>query len=655
MKKNRHFIAFLLMFVLSYGRSQNRYTDSLEALLKITGPDTMRVKLRLDLAREYESSGRLRSFDYARSGYALADSIGDLKGKGRALNVLGDLYWFSGDYAAASKHYFQALKVFEDLGFEEGIGECYRNIGWIYQGQDNYELTLQYYQKSLDINLKLGLTDKLIPNYDDFAIVYKLMKNYPKAIEYSKKTLALAKELKSDRGIATAYGNLGATYFQMGNYTMAIESYELANKMHQSGNDHYNIAEDYLGLAESYLRLDQPDKAIKNAGEAMRIGKEYNYKATLGAAYHVSAFAYAMKKNYEQACEYMQQFGFLQDSTYNEQNSKQINEMSAKYESDKKELLISSLEKDKKLSDEKLEREKNFKIYLGIFCLLVAGFAFMLFRGNLQKKKANSALSQAYKEIEIKNKDITDSITYSKRIQEATLPPKELKYKLFPDAFVLFKPKDIVSGDFYWYAEKNGKRLIAACDCTGHGVPGALMSMIGNNILNQIVNEKDITSPEEILNHLHMEIRKSLKQQEQAENRDGMDIALAVFDSENRISFAGAQRPLWIIRKNAEDVEEIKGNKFSIGGLQTEEDRKFSGHQITLSKGDSIYLFSDGYVDQFGGSGGKKFMTRNFRQLLMNIHNEPMARQELVIDQTIEKWKGNREQIDDILVIGIRI
>lgn len=654
MRKNRHFFLLLLMFVLSYSRAQNRYTDSLEALLKKTGRDTMRVKLKLDLAREYESSGRLKSFDYARSGYALADSIGDVKGKGRALNTLGDLYWFSGDYAAASNHYFRALKVFEDLGFEEGIGECYRNIGWIYQGQDNYELTLQYYQKSLDINLKLGLTDKLIPNYDDFAIVYKLMKNYPKAIEYSKKTLALAKDLKSDRGIATAYGNLGAIYFKMGNYTLAIESYELANKMHKDGNDHYNIAEAYLGLAESYLRLDQPDKAIRNAEEAMRIGKEYNFKTTLGASYHVLAFGYAMKKNYEQACEYMQQFGFLQDSTYNEQNSKQINEMSAKYESDKKELLISSLEKDKKLSDEKLEREKNFKIYLGIFCLLVAGFAFMLFRGNVQKKKANNSLSLAYKEIEVKNKDITDSINYSKRIQEATLPPKELKYKLFPDAFVLFRPKDIVSGDFYWYAEKDGKRLIAACDCTGHGVPGALMSMIGNNILNQIVNEKGITSAAGILNHLHMEIRKALKQQEQVENRDGMDIALAIFNSDNDICFAGAQRPLWILRKDAENVEEIRGNKFSIGGLQTEEDRKFTEHRIILEKGDSVYLFSDGYVDQFGGKDGKKFMTKNFRQLLMSIHNEPMARQELVIEGTMNKWMDKREQVDDILVIGVR-
>jgi serine phosphatase RsbU (regulator of sigma subunit) len=360
-----------------------------------------------------------------------------------------------------------------------------------------------------------------------------------------------------------------------------------------------------------------------------------------------------MLNDYGNAYANMEVYNDLRDSTYNEKNSQQINEMSAKYESEKKELMISSLEKDNTISQDKLEREKNFKIYLLIFCLLIAASAFVLFRGNMQKKKANEALSHAYKEIEVKNKDITDSINYSKRIQEASLPPKDLQQSLFPDSFVLFKPKDIVSGDFYWYAEKNGKKLIAACDCTGHGVPGALMSMIGNNLLNQIVNEKEITSADEILNHLHSAIRISLKQNEHPESRDGMDIALLVFNGMNQVEFAGAQRPLWIIRNN--DVEEVKGNKFSIGGLQTEESRIFTKTVIPVSMGESLYIFSDGFVDQFGGEHGKKFMTKNFKDLLISIHDEPMLRQERIIEETFEKWQGMREQVDDVLVIGIKI
>jgi two-component system, sensor histidine kinase LadS len=261
--------------------------------------------------------------------------------------------------------------------------------------------------------------------------------------------------------------------------------------------------------------------------------------------------------------------------------------------------------------------------------------------------------------IEEKNKDITDSISYAKTIQEAILPDKEIKYRIFPDAFVLFKPKDIVSGDFYWFAEKNGKRIIAACDCTGHGVPGALMSMIGNNILNQIVNEKGITSPAEILNILHKEIYKALKQADQSNAKDGMDIVLVTFSGETEIEYAGAQRPLWIIHNQAgttdeQRVTEIKGDKFSIGGTQTEEERKFSNHSVSLAKGDRIYLFSDGYADQFSGDN-KKLMTRKFKEILVSIQKLGMTEQEKFLNEFIEDWKGNFEQTDDVLVIGVKI
>jgi serine phosphatase RsbU (regulator of sigma subunit) len=266
---------------------------------------------------------------------------------------------------------------------------------------------------------------------------------------------------------------------------------------------------------------------------------------------------------------------------------------------------------------------------------------------------ANLALSKAYSDIESKNRSITDSINYSKRIQDASLSPWELKYKLFQQAFVLFKQKDIVSGDFYWFAEKDGKKLIAACDCTGHGVPGALMSMLGNNILNQIVNEKGITAPDKILNQLNLRIRKALKQDENNETRDGMDIALIAFTSENEIEYAGAKRPLWIIRKGV--LEEIKADKFSIGGQQIEGEQLFLNNKVTLSKGDCMYIFSDGYVDQFGGPHEKKFMTKNFKNLLLSIYMEPMDKQEFIINDAIEKWKMNYEQVDDILVIGIKV
>jgi serine phosphatase RsbU (regulator of sigma subunit) len=289
----------------------------------------------------------------------------------------------------------------------------------------------------------------------------------------------------------------------------------------------------------------------------------------------------------------------------------------------------------------------------------------------VQVKQRISEIVEQKTVIEKKNKDITDSINYAKTIQDAILPAKEIKYNLFPNSFILFKPKDIVSGDFYWFTEKENKKLIAVCDCTGHGVPGALMSMIGNNIINHIVNEKEITIPGEILNQLHKEIRQTLKQAEQNDTRDGMDAAFITFSTETEITFSGAQRPLWIIRKidigalttdNAISQQpitnyqliEIKGDKYAIGGLQSETERKFTNHKVTLCKNDSVYIFSDGFADQFSDVD-KKLMTSRFKELLLSIQQKSMPEQELFLNDFIENWRGTREQIDDILVIGIKI
>lgn len=645
----------VLLFSSALFAEKNTAIDSLETALKLhpTG-DTVRLNILIDLSLAYENVDRLKAFDNAKLALTLAEKLQIQPKIGKCLNYLGDLYWYSSDYANASDRYFKALKIFEELKNQTGIAECYRNIGWIYQGQENYALTLTYYKKALEINEKQGLRKKLISNYDDLGIVNKLMGNYPEAIVYCKKAIELSKELNIARGTAAGYGNLGSIYYKMGKYELAIENFLVSKELHQSIHDNYNMTEDYNGLADAYLKINKPSEAMECARKAMELAKKHGFRGSYAASYYQLAHAYALQKDYTNAFINSDIYNDLKDSIYNERNSQQINEMSAKYESEKKELMISSLEKDKTISEDKLEREKNFKLYLILFCLMVAGFAFSLFRGNVQKKKANDALSHAYKEIEVKNKDITDSINYSKRIQDASLPPKDLQFKLFPNSFVLFKPKDIVSGDFYWYAEKNGKKLVAACDCTGHGVPGALMSMIGNNLLNQIVNEKGITSADEILYHLHLEVRKALKQNEQPESRDGMDVALVVFNNEHEVEFAGAQRPLWIIRQN-NVLEEIKGNKFSIGGLQTEDTRVFDKYSISLQPEDCIYLFSDGFVDQFGGTHGKKFMTKNFKELLSNIHTEPMALQKMTIEQTFSKWQSNREQVDDVLVIGIKV
>jgi serine phosphatase RsbU (regulator of sigma subunit)/lipopolysaccharide biosynthesis regulator YciM len=664
----KHFLKYLFLILLLqkslciYGLNQHAI-DSLQSIIKSTQNDTIKVAALISLSEHYRQDNSNKTFVFGTQALTLAQNINAISSIGTAHNNLGDVYWYKGDFGSSSEHYFKALKIFEDINDKLAIADCYRNIGWIYYHQKNYIEALNYYTKSLTINQELNRKKNIVQNQAEIAIIYTEQNKYDEAINMYNNTLQILEKMDTKQGMAAIYGNMSTVYEKMGKLNLAIEAIEKSIPFAEKDDNKEYLSGSYNNLGGCYIELKKYNEANAALQKSMKYAKEIGYKNLMQDTYQNFTELYEKQKEFQQAFEYSQLASMLKDSIYNESNNRQANEMTAKYESEKKELMINNLEKDK-------EHEKFFRIYLIIFCLLIAAFATVLFRGNIQKRKANLALSFAYKEIELKNKDITDSINYSKHIQDASLPSMELKRQLFPDSFILFKPKDIVSGDFYWFNNSQSgdvnKRIIACCDCTGHGVPGALMSMIGNNILNQIVNEKEITSPAQILNNLHKEVRKALKQEEQSGTKDGMDIALITFISETEIEYAGAQRPLWIIKKidNEElaidsdlskQLIEIKPDKFSIGGLQSESERKFTEHKISLNKGDCIYIFSDGIVDQFGGNEGKKFMTKNFKQLLLSINSKPMVEQAVLLKRTIEEWKGNRDQIDDILLIGIRI
>lgn len=264
--------------------------------------------------------------------------------------------------------------------------------------------------------------------------------------------------------------------------------------------------------------------------------------------------------------------------------------------------------------------------------------------------------------LENKNKDITDSINYAKRIQQAKLPIKEEIRSALPQSFVLFKPKDIVSGDFYFFRHslsplgRVGERriFIAAADCTGHGVPGAFISIIGSERLEDAVSQSE--DPSQILKLLNKGVKISLHQSDSDDStRDGMDIALCSIDMKNYIvKYAGANRPLWVIRKGQKEIKEIKATKMAIGGL-TDDEQHFDTHELQLQEGDTFYIFSDGYADTFGGKDGKKLTTKRLKEILLEMEDKTMEEQEKFLDNFIESWKAGKEQLDDILIIGVRL
>jgi serine phosphatase RsbU (regulator of sigma subunit) len=344
-----------------------------------------------------------------------------------------------------------------------------------------------------------------------------------------------------------------------------------------------------------------------------------------------------------------------------------IAEVNSKYEAAAREKEIALLEEEKQLTDEgiqerteELETVKSTMIWLILGLLVFFVMIFYIVRSNIARNRLNKAITAQKEEIELqhseleeKNREITDSISYAKRIQSAILPPKRLVKEHLENSFILYIPKDIVAGDFYWMETIDNVVYFAAADCTGHGVPGAMVSVICVNGLNRCVREFGLREPGKILDKTRELVIKEFEKSEE-EVKDGMDISLCALNTKsNELIWAGAHNPLWIVRENATEIEEIKADKQPIGkyGIET----PFTTHRIQLNQGDTIYTFSDGYPDQFGGERGKKYKSGKFKSTLVAMSQKPIDQQHDLLEKEFESWRGSLEQIDDVCVIGVKV
>lgn len=623
---------------------------------KSTPGDSIAVLKLLKAAQPIAHSDYKKAFKLTTEAMHIAEATKDKELMGRVQNSMGNLYWFSGDYTHASEYYIDALKNFQKTKNQGQIAECYRNIGWIYLGQKKYELSEEYLLKSLNLNIKINNRQRTIINYDDLANLYLTSGQYKKGLESCGKSIKLARKYNYSDAIGTIHVTSAQLNYGLKRLAEAEKEYHAGIAiLEKVPNELYNLCLGYLGLGKVKNDQGKLAEALPLFEKAITLAKTHNFPPELAEGYFLASKIYSAQNNLVKAYNYMELYARTNDSVNARNNRDYIQEMGAKLEYEQNKLQIKSLEQEQKLSDAKLDRERNFKIFLIVIIFFLFLLGFFIYRSFLRKKRDNELIAKAYLEIEIKNKDISDSIEYALQIQQARLPHVESIQESFPEFFVMYLPRDIVSGDFYWFTEtENGKKIFAVSDCTGHGIPGAFMSMMGIDGLNYAILEKRIESSSQILNHVNKFIIESLKQDlATVKSKDGMDTAICIFEKDlSSVKYAGANRPLWLIRDK--ELIQYSPDKMSIGG-NNYSDYEFNEMTIPLQKGDSVYLFSDGYPDQFGGERNKKFMTKNLKRLLLEITHLSAREQESILQKNLQNWKGSLPQIDDIILVGIKL
>lgn len=611
--------------------------------------------------------------------------IGDSIGAGQSFNNTGIMYDIAGNPTEALKLYIKALTIYENAKDTNLIIGTISNIGLIYIGQTNYNEALKIYTRQKILAKKTN-NDKMYGialTSEGTALDY--LKEYVEARKRFFEALEIFTELADKPLIAQCYNNLSVNHELTNEDDKALEYALKSIKIKKEIGSFGKIAVSQIAAAKIFNKKGQHQKAITLFNEALQNAENTGYVDYMIKAHQGLSQAYSKIGDYKKAYHHQSFYVSLNDSVTNKENAEMINEMEKKFQSERKEQEIALLNKTNALKDVELakaseeSKRKSMQLY-GSFVvgLILLIFAVVVVRNNQQRKKANRLLAQKNTEItkqkeivEEQHQEITDSISYAKRIQTALLTSDNYWEQISKEHFVLLKPKDVVSGDFFWaFQTENNLAIWVAADCTGHGVPGAFMSMLGISFFNEIVVENNITNPSEILNKLRSKIIKALEQKGvDTQQKDGMDLALCVWDKNtNLLSFSGANNPLWLIRTVTSSPDEggvsrsggeyelieYKSDKQPVG-LFTGEMKPFSTQQIQLEKGDTIYTFSDGYADQFGGEKGKKFKLKSLKELLLSVQGKPLREQKQIIDNMFEAWKGNLEQIDDVCVIGVKI
>ncbi|MCD6067361.1 MAG: protein serine/threonine phosphatase [Bacteroidetes bacterium] len=678
--------------------SQTPTSDSLQQILKSAKTDTAKCRILSALVdSEYDDkiwpqyNRQIEEICESNLKRTDLDSVSERIFKtslGASYTNSGYIKKQHGDIHTALDFYFKGLKILEEMGDKKGQAEAYNNIGFIYKSQNEYQKALDYFKKCQA--LFEGLKDKkgITTSLNNMGYIYHALANVKqdnnkkqelldKALFYYEQSLTNNQELKNERGIAMSQYNVGYVYLDKGDTTKALDYFAKSLEIRRGLNEKLGIAQTVNVVGEILFSRGETSEALKKAEEGFRIAKENGFAKALESSSKTLGKIYAGTGNWRGAYEMQLLYKQMSDSISNEKNQKELFQKGYQYEYEKKAAADSvKAEEEKKVVAIQLKQEKTqrFALYGGLALVLVfAGFIFNRFKTTqkqnriiqLQKEKVEKQKEEIEHQKELvddKQKEIVDSITYAKRLQQAILPPAAYLDRYLGSNFVLYRPKDIVAGDFYWMFESEGLVLIAAADSTGHGVPGAMVSIVCSNALDKAVKEFKLREPGEILDKVTDLVLDTFAKSGE-EIKDGMDISLLSIDKKNQsIKWSGANNQLWYVKPGIAGgvFTEIKANKQPIG--KSDHRVPFTTHTIDWIPGTLFYLLTDGYPDQFGGpdltsrqAGGKKFKYKQLEELLQEIHYLPLQEQSRILDQRFESWKGSLEQVDDVTIIGVRI
>jgi serine phosphatase RsbU (regulator of sigma subunit) len=655
-------IFFLLLFC-NYSfvgfAAETEDIATLRALAKSTKDSVKLIRVLSTLGWELGFEDLSEGLAITEEAYRLAVKYKDLPMQAQTLDAIGTFYHDMGDAERAVDYHNKSISLYKSFPKEvEGLGNAYLNIARVFNSTGDYKKTQEYNFMALRLFKSASYYRGLPKLYNNIGLAFSLMGDYDSAIYYNNKSLWLNSVAKDSVNIGRLYAQMGYLYHKKNQENKANDFLAKGIGILERNKNSFQLISAYAAEGDVRRELGQIDEAIEAYRKSLQYALELRIGPDLKENYYELYKLYEKKEDVEQAFYYYKKYVQYKDDVMSEQNLNQIRLAEAAFENKTKQKEIERLQLETRNKELETDKQKWLRNAFVIMLLLAIASVVILTKQNQERRKNNAILEEKNSRISEQNKDITDSINYAQKIQQAILPSEMAMNKLFPKSFIFFQPRNVVSGDFYWASAQGSKSILAAVDCTGHGIPGAFMSMIGYSLLNQIVNEQGITSPDAILFRLREEVIKALKQTgADGESRDGMDISLLTLESNSNantfvLEFAGANNPLVHVRNGK--FTEYKGDKQPIG-IYEGTPQPFTNHSLSLEIGDSVYLYTDGFADQFGGYQNKKYKYAQLKELLATIAVLPMAQQRDKLKVNFDAWKADYEQVDDVLVIGIKI